>query len=76
MKRRYLELSTDDGSNRAAAEGASGNIAVTEWACTQFGDTIVETHLDDEHENFHGQMLARTLPAPPAHGCARKAHGS
>lgn len=38
-------------------KGASGHIAVTEWACTSFGGTIVETHLIDEHEDFHGQKL-------------------
>ena len=38
-------------------KGLSGSIAVTEWTCTLFGDAAVSTHLDDEHENFHGQKL-------------------
>jgi ketosteroid isomerase-like protein len=38
-------------------KGISGNIAVTEWKIQFFGDTAVETHLDDEHEDFHGQKL-------------------
>lgn len=38
-------------------KGVSGNIAVVEWKASVFGDTAVETHLDDEHEDFHGQKL-------------------
>lgn len=38
-------------------KGISGNIAVTEWKIEFFGSTAVETHLDDEHEDFHGQKL-------------------
>ncbi|MBS0473074.1 MAG: DUF4440 domain-containing protein [Proteobacteria bacterium] len=38
-------------------KGLSGTITVTEWHVTFFGDTAVETHLDDEHEDFHGQQL-------------------
>jgi hypothetical protein len=38
-------------------KGASGTIVVTEWKANIFGDTAVETHLDDEHEDFHGQKL-------------------
>lgn len=38
-------------------KGISGTITVTEWKCAFFGDTAVETHLDDEHEDFHGQKL-------------------
>lgn len=38
-------------------KGASGHIDVTEWKTTVFGDSAVSTHLDDEHENFHGQQL-------------------
>jgi hypothetical protein len=42
---------------RPLPKGLSGNIAVTQWSCTLFGDSAVSTHLDDEHENFHGQKL-------------------
>lgn len=38
-------------------KGASGDIKVVEWKATVFGDSAVSTHLDDEHENFHGQKL-------------------
>src|ERR1700754_1566974 len=38
-------------------KGISGTIAVTEWRCAFFGDTAVDTHLADEHEDFHGQKL-------------------
>ena len=38
-------------------KGASGDIKVVEWKATIFGDSAVSTHLDDEHENFHGQKL-------------------
>ncbi|HWA89534.1 MAG TPA: nuclear transport factor 2 family protein [Rhizomicrobium sp.] len=38
-------------------KGISGNIEVAEWKINFFGDTAVETHLDDEHEDFHGQKL-------------------
>jgi ketosteroid isomerase-like protein len=38
-------------------KGISGHIAVTEWRVNFFGDTAVETHLVDEHEDFHGQKL-------------------
>lgn len=38
-------------------KGASGDIEVVEWKATVFGDSAVSTHLDDEHENFHGQKL-------------------
>src|SRR6185312_35604 len=38
-------------------KGISGTIEVTEWKVNFFGDTAVETHLDDEHEDFHGQKL-------------------
>ncbi|HVZ91918.1 MAG TPA: nuclear transport factor 2 family protein [Rhizomicrobium sp.] len=38
-------------------KGVSGSIAVTEWKATIFGDVAVATHLDDEHEDFHGQKL-------------------
>jgi hypothetical protein len=38
-------------------KGASGHIDVTEWKVNVFGDSAVTTHLDDEHEDFHGQHL-------------------
>jgi hypothetical protein len=38
-------------------KGASGHIDVTEWKTTVFGASAVSNHLDDEHENFHGQQL-------------------
>jgi hypothetical protein len=38
-------------------KGASGDIKVVEWKAAIFGDSAVSTHLDDEHENFHGQKL-------------------
>ena len=38
-------------------KGISGTIAVTEWKIAFFGDTAVDTHLSDEHEDFHGQKL-------------------
>jgi hypothetical protein len=38
-------------------KGASGHIDVTQWKTTVFGDSAVTTHLDDEHEDFHGQHL-------------------
>jgi hypothetical protein len=38
-------------------KGASGDIKVVEWKATIFGDSAVSTHLDDEHENFHGQNI-------------------
>jgi len=38
-------------------KGVSGTITVAEWKINFFGDAAVETHLDDEHEDFHGQKL-------------------
>src|SRR5262249_24907188 len=38
-------------------KGASGRIDVTKWKTNVFGDSAVTTHLDDEHEDFHGQHL-------------------
>jgi hypothetical protein len=38
-------------------KGASGHIDVTEWRTAVFGASAVSTHLDDEHEDFHGQQL-------------------
>jgi hypothetical protein len=38
-------------------KNVSGHIDVSEWKLTVFGDSAVSTHLDDEHENFHGQQL-------------------
>lgn len=37
--------------------GVSGNIRVTEFKAVVQGSTAVTTHLDDEHENFHGHEL-------------------
>ena len=37
--------------------GVSGTIVVTDWKLTVFGNVAVDTHTDDEHEDFHGQKL-------------------
>ena len=37
--------------------GVSGNIKVTEFKAVVQGSTAVTTHLDDEHEHFHGHEL-------------------
>ena len=39
------------------AAGVSGNIKVTEFKAVVQGSTAVTTHLDDEHENYHGHEL-------------------
>lgn len=38
-------------------EGVSGVIKVTEYQAVVHGDTAVATHVDDEHENYHGHQL-------------------
>ena len=37
--------------------GVSGNIKVTEFKAVVQGPTAVTSHLDDEHENYHGHEL-------------------
>jgi hypothetical protein len=37
--------------------GVSGNIKVTEFKAVVQGSTAIATHLDDEHENYHGHEL-------------------
>jgi hypothetical protein len=37
--------------------GVSGNIKVTEFKAVVQGSTAITTHLDDEHENYHGHEL-------------------
>jgi len=37
--------------------GVSGNIKVTEFKAVVQGSTAVTSHLDDEHENYHGHEL-------------------
>jgi hypothetical protein len=37
--------------------GVSGAIRVTEFHATVHGDVAVTTHVDDEHETFHGHAL-------------------
>ena len=44
-------------------EGISGQIAVTEFEVARNGNVAVATHVDDEHEEFHGQQR---LAAPRA----------
>ena len=38
-------------------KGISGTIRIADWHLTLAGDTAIATHIDDEHENFHGQKL-------------------
>jgi ketosteroid isomerase-like protein len=38
-------------------EGISGQIAVTEFEVARNGNVAVATHVDDEHEEFHGHKL-------------------
>jgi hypothetical protein len=38
-------------------EGVSGIIKVTRYQAVVHGDTAVATHVDDEHENYHGHEL-------------------
>lgn len=37
--------------------GVSGAIRVTQFHAAVHGDVAVTTHVDDEHENYHGQKL-------------------
>jgi hypothetical protein len=37
--------------------GVTGSIAVGKLVVHQFGDTAIVTHVDDEHEDYHGQPL-------------------
>jgi hypothetical protein len=37
--------------------GVSGHIELAEWHVSVMGAVAVETHVDDEHEDFHGQRL-------------------
>ena len=41
----------------ALPRGVSGHIDITDWRMTQLGDVAIDTHIDDEHEDFHGQRL-------------------
>ena len=38
-------------------EGVSGVIRVTQYQAVVHGDTAVASHVDDEHENYHGHEL-------------------
>ncbi|HEX4292957.1 MAG TPA: nuclear transport factor 2 family protein [Rhizomicrobium sp.] len=38
-------------------KGASGTITVTQWHVYPHGDTVIATHVSDEHEDYHGQKL-------------------
>jgi len=42
---------------RPLPPGVSGNIKVTEFKVVVQGSTAVTSHLDDEHENYHGHEL-------------------
>src|SRR5512132_4546599 len=37
--------------------GVSGTIRVTQFQAAVHGNVAVTTHVDDEHENYHGQEL-------------------
>lgn len=68
---RYMDASaiyTDENGNsipkaqmvkdtKPLPTGVSGNIKVTEFKAVVQGSTAVTTHLDDEHENYHGHEL-------------------
>jgi hypothetical protein len=68
---RYLDsavsFTTEDGAvqtKREMVDGVrplpktvSGSIAVTDFKATVHGDVAVTTHVDDEHETFHGHRL-------------------
>lgn len=45
-----------DGT-RPLPAGVSGTIRVTQFHATVLGDVAVATHVDDEHENYHGHEL-------------------
>jgi hypothetical protein len=38
-------------------KGVSFHIDILDWRLTRFGDTAVDTHNEDQRENFHGQIL-------------------
>src|SRR5262249_6767284 len=38
-------------------DGVSGVIRVTQYQAVVHGDTVVASHVDDEHENYHGHEL-------------------
>jgi hypothetical protein len=38
-------------------KGVSGSIDITDWRVNILGNVAVETHIADEHEDFHGQKL-------------------
>jgi len=42
---------------KALPEGVSGTIQVTHFDAVTHGNVAVATHIDDEHENFHGHKL-------------------
>jgi hypothetical protein len=62
-----VSFTTEDGDLRSKRDmvgdirplpaAISGTIAVTEFKATVHGDVAVTTHVDDEHEVFHGQAL-------------------
>ena len=68
---RYMDTNaiyTDESGNRIAKaqmlkdirplpDGVSGNIKVTEFKAVVQGSTAITSHLDDEHENYHGHEL-------------------
>ena len=68
---RYLDpaasYTTEDGQLRSKREmvgdirplpkGISGRIRVTDFKATVHGGVAVTTHVDDEHETFHGHLL-------------------
>jgi ketosteroid isomerase-like protein len=45
------------GDIRPLPQSISGKITVTEFKATVHGDVAVATHVDDEHETFHGHAL-------------------
>jgi hypothetical protein len=68
---RYLDtdasISTEDGELVHKSEmisqikpfpaGISGNIKVTDYKVTFHGTVAIATHVEDEHENYHGHQL-------------------
>ena len=62
-----VSFTTEDGEVRSKAamvadirplpKTITGTIAVTDFKATVHGDVAVTTHVDDEHETFHGQAL-------------------
>lgn len=45
------------GDIRPLPKTISGKITVTEFKATVYGDVAVTSHVDDEHETFHGHAL-------------------